>query len=233
MNKNVEFLTLILARGGSKGIPRKNLALLGGKPLIEFTINTAIKAQIPGRVCLSTDDQEIIDCAGKFDIEIPFVRPKRLAQDDTVAIDVMTHAIEWYEKSESFFPEYILLLQPTCPFRTVENIKKSTKLIIEKNADSLISVNRVHEHPCDFLIPDKHGFEYVMPPPKRYARQNFQKVYYLNGSIYISRISWLKKENKIYSTDAILFETGRYESIDIDDLDDLLFANWVIDSNKI
>jgi len=225
--KRGECLILIPARGGSKGIPKKNMALLGGKPLIEFTIRAALKARLPGKICLSTDDEEIRNFGLRFPIEAPFLRPAQLARDDSSTVPVMIHALYWYEKNRGFFPEFLVLLQPTCPFRSPESVRKAYMSILATGVDNLISVNPVREHPCEYIVRKEKGFKFVLPPPGKHGRQHFPEVFFINGAIYITRISYLQKHNKTFDEMAQLYFLKQQESIDIDMPGDLEFANWL------
>ncbi len=226
MTKSGECLVLIPARGGSKGIARKNLALLGNRPLVEFTIKSALDANLPGRICLSTDDKEIRDFALRFPIEAPFLRPSELAQDDSGTIPVIIHAFDWYEANKNFFPEFIVLLQPTCPFRSESTIRKAYNTIRHSGANSLISVNKVKDHPCEYIMRRSGGFTFVLTPPIAPGRQNFQEVFFINGAIYMAQVAYVKQTGKLFDESAQLFVNSRRESIDIDDPEDLEFANW-------
>ena len=233
MTKSDECLVLIPARGGSKGIPRKNLALLGGKPLIEYSIKAALKANLPGRICVSTDDEEIRDVALRFPIEAPFLRPSELAQDDSGTIPVITHALHLYETDVGFVPNFIVLLQPTCPFRSAKSIREAYNSVRNSGVDSLISVNPVREHPCEYIVRRNGDFAFVLPPPSTPGRQNFPEVFFINGAIYIAQVSYIKAKEKLFDETAQLFVIGRHESIDIDDPEDLEFANWLLREHRI
>lgn len=228
-----ELLILIPARGGSKGIPRKNMALLGGKPLIEYTIRAAIAANLPGRMCLSTDDEEIRNFGLGFPLlEAPFLRPEELAQDDSGTIPVIFHALDWYEKNEDFFPDYLLLLQPTCPFRKQDDIIKAYNQIISAGANSLTSVNLVRDHPCEYIMKSENSFKYVLPPPVKPGRQNFPEVFFINGAIYISKVSFIKKKGMLLDNTSQLYVMDQRNSIDIDMPSDLDYANWLADQSR-
>jgi len=125
-----ECLTIIPAKGKSSGIPRKNMTKLGNRPLIEFTIKAAIGADIPGRMCLSTEDKSIRDFGLQFPIEAPFLRPDNLSKDDVSVIPVIKHALDWYEDNQGYKPEFIILLQATNPFRKPETIKRAYQNIV-------------------------------------------------------------------------------------------------------
>ena len=230
--EKIDCLILIPARGGSKGISEKNMALLGGKPLVEFTIEAAINAKLPGRICLSTDDQKIRDFALSFPIEAPFLRPAELAQDDSDSLSVINHALDWYDGNYCFSPEFLVLLQPTCPLRNSETVIDAYKSIIATKAKTLMTVNPVKEHPCKLIMRGKRGYKFVLKPPRNPQRQNFPEVLAINGAIHIARVSHLKKTGNLYDNATQLYIMNRLESTDIDEPDDLEYANWIYE-NKI
>jgi len=140
-------LGLIGARGGSKGIPRKNLVDLAGHPLIYYTFNEARKSKLLDRVVLSTDDPEIAALAKSCGVEVPFLRPAHLASDTAVLADAIQHALEWLQDHEGYAPDAILLLQPTSPLRQTRHIDEALTLFQNENADSVISLSSPQEHP--------------------------------------------------------------------------------------
>lgn len=219
-----ESLVIIPARAGSKGIPNKNMSLIDNIPLIEFTIRAALASNIKGRICLSTDSPEIRDFGLSCGIEAPFIRPAELAGDNSSSLDVIKHAIDWYNTNTDFKPDYIVLLQPTCPFRSPDSIKGSINLITEKDSESLISVNKVINHPCEYIIKSNDGFSYVMDPPGTPGRQNFPEVYFINGAIYICKTKFFKETGQLFNRNALFYELDVSESIDIDDPEDLIHA---------
>jgi CMP-N,N'-diacetyllegionaminic acid synthase len=225
-------LTIIPARGGSKGIPRKNLVEIGGIPLVELTIKSALSANISGRICLTTDDEEIRDHGLRYPIEAPFLRPSELAADDVGSIPVIMHTLQWYEEKENYFPDLIVLLQPTCPFRKAETIKNAEYCIRSSDASSLISVNEVANHPCEYIMKTSSGFAYVLKPPARPGRQNFPKVYFINGAIYMVKREYFLQHKRLFDEYALLHVIPRHEAIDIDEPDDLDYARWVYDSES-
>ena len=139
-------LGLINARGGSKGIPGKNTKPLLGKPLIAWSVETAKACPSINRVIVSTEDKTIANIAREYGAETPFMRPKELATDECLQIDVIIHAVEWLEKTEGSKYDYICLLQPTCPVRLVDDVEGALKLLIESKADSVITVAPVRGH---------------------------------------------------------------------------------------
>jgi len=223
-----ECLTIIPAKGKSSGIPRKNMTKLGNRPLIEFTIKAAIGADIPGRMCLSTEDKSIRDFGLQFPIEAPFLRPDNLSKDDVSVIPVIKHALDWYEDNQGYKPEFIILLQATNPFRKPETIKRAYQNIVSSDATCLISVNKIQHHPCEYIVPGENKFEFVMTRPDKTGRQNFPEVLFINGAIYITRLEYFREDSKLYDETATLFHIGLDEAFDIDEPKDLELANWII-----
>ena len=223
-----ECLTIIPAKGTSVGIPRKNMALLGGRPLLEFSMKTAIGAEIPGRICLSTEDKSIRDFGLQFPIECPFLRPDNLSKDDVSVIPVINHALDWYEDNEGYKPEFITLLQITNPFRGSETIRRAYEVMLSSDAKSLISVNKVQHHPCEYIVPGEEKFEFVMPRPLKTGRQNFPEVLFINATLYMTRVDFFREYGRLYDGTATLFRIGTDEAFDIDEPEDLELANWII-----
>lgn len=224
--KRYKYLILIPARGGSKGIHRKNLVSICGTPLVDFSISAAIKAEIElSKVVLSTDDKEIVDNCRKFKgLEIPFIRPENISGDKALTSDVIKHTIEWYLRYKKTTFDSIILIQPTCPFRNQLHIFQSIELFENSKEPSLISVNEVREHPCEYLIEDDTGFSYVLNPPIVSIRQNFPKVYFINGAIYIFDCSWFLNTGKIFNTSSVLYKMDSKYTIDIDEMQDVYLA---------
>lgn len=226
-------LAIIPARAGSKGIPNKNMHALNGIPLMKYTIQSAIKSDIIDHICLSTDSEEYRKYGLKCGIEVPFLRPSELATDSSSTVSVVDHALNWYIEYGNFNPEYILLLQPTSPFRRPESIKKALDMIKENKANSLISVNEVSAHPCEYIVPNNNSsFTYVMNPPQKAGRQNYPLVYFINGAIYLFKASYFKETKQIFDNQAALLVTENFESVDIDDMFDLVIAESICSTYK-
>ena len=186
MDKNAKVLCLINARGGSKGVPGKNVKPLGGKPLIAHSIEVAKKSRLITRVVVSTDAENIAAAAREAGADVPFLRPAELATDTAVQIDVIKHAVETIEATDGRY-DYICILQPTCPFRSVEDVDGSLQLLIASNADSVITVTDVGgRHPKTlYRIDGKQGISpYLDSPSGGVLRQNFEILYWRTGSVY-------------------------------------------------
>jgi CMP-N,N'-diacetyllegionaminic acid synthase len=221
---------LITARGGSKAIPRKNVTPLAGKPLIAWTIQAALASRSLDRVIVSTDDTEITRVAREWGAEVPFVRPPELAQDDSPHHDVLIHAIRWLESQPASPPDYIMLLQPTSPLRTAQDIDAAIALATEKDADAVVSVCPAHHHPylSKLIAPDGRLLDFIERPPGYLARQSLPPVYALNGAIYLSRRSVLL-EREGWDTDrTYAYVMPPERSVDIDSPWDLHLAELIL-----
>lgn len=231
--KGKKILGLITARGGSKGIPRKNLAILGNKPMLNWTIDEAQKSKYLDRLIISSEDDEIVNIAKKSSCEVPFIRPVELAQDRTSSMQVILHAINEIEAYDQF--DYLLLLQPTSPFRKVTSIDKAIKVCIDNEYQMIVSVGQSKKSPNHMyykgedkkLIPVLGKFE------MNSRRQDQKKVFEHNGAIYMSEIAFLKEKTTFNCPEARGFEMYGYENFDIDTPDDLTLARILIDQNLI
>jgi CMP-N,N'-diacetyllegionaminic acid synthase len=224
-------LAIIPARGGSKGLPRKNILPLLGKPLIAWTIEQALASKYLDKVMVSTDDEEIARIAKDHGAELPFIRPAELATDTAKTIDVIYHSLEFYkERGVSF--NYLALLEPTSPLRAEGDIDKSIKLLSdqEAEADSLVSVGEVHmEHPS---IVKKIENNYVKPYEKTREiitrRQDLSKAYFPYGVIYLSKITSLEATNTFYQERTIPFFIQRWQNYEVDDIFDLMCIEAIL-----
>ena len=193
-------LAIITARGGSKGIPKKNLALLLGRPLLAYTAEAALAARRVNRVILSTNDPEIAESGRRLGIDVPFLRPPELALDDTPHIPVLQHALGSVEATDGPY-DAVLTLQPTNPLRLPEDIDGAIALLEESKADSVISFAAIGDkHPARMKELDPDGW--VIDPPFAEAfegqpRQQLSKLYLRDGSIYLTRRAVLMEQNSL------------------------------------
>ena len=210
-------LAVITARGGSKGIPGKNIVPMAGKPLIAWTIDAALRSRAGLRVIVSTDDEEIARVARERGAEVPFLRPAELAGDASPHIPVLTHAMKWMESHEKYRPDWVLLLQPTSPMRTAGDIDAALRLAEEKRADSVVSVAPA-KHPCFLMQLTSDGrLEDYMPKPEGYLpRQRVPPVYAANGAIYLVKRDVLVEKETLYTDRTFAYVMPPERSLDID-----------------
>jgi len=219
----MKILAIIPARGGSKGIPGKNIKLLNGKPLLGYTSDVALQSKYLTEVVVSTEDEEVTEAAKKLGIKVPFVRPKELAEDNTPTIDVIVHTLKWYENQNIYF-NAVCLLQVTSPFRTVDFLDKAIEKFIEKDCDSLVSVQKVpHEYNphWTFEINSEGNLKIVTGETKIISRrQDLPIAYHRDGSIYITKTEVLLKEYSLYGKSTAFIESDPKFYVNIDTIYD-------------
>lgn len=220
------YIAVIPARGGSKRISRKNLALLNSKPLIAYTIQAAISSKKISRVIVSTDNKEIAEAAKTWGAEVPFLRPKQLADSKSPIVETILHVLENIEQEDSIT---IVLLQPTSPFRNGHHIDESIMLFEKSGADTVTSVNYAKEHPyyAWTLKNNKALTPYFSRKKQMIARQDLPVSLIENGAIYIIKKSVLKNK-KIYGKKVMPYIMDQEVSVDIDTPYDLLFAEFIL-----
>lgn len=233
MNK-LKVLGIIPARGGSKGIPSKNIKELDGMPLIAYTIRAAISSNLT-HVIVSTDSQTIADIAIRYGANVPFLRPDNLATDTASSMPVAIHGLLEMEKLYECQYDAVMLLQPTTPFRTTEDINSAISLLIEKDTDSVISVVDVGgTHPARMKYL-REGL--LIDPPfceekENQNRQELEPMFIRNGAIYLSKRNVLLKGTyKGDSCAALIMPNKR--SVNIDTISDFEYAEWLKTSNKL
>ncbi len=234
MRKTNSAVALIPARGGSKGIQGKNIRKLCGKPLIAYSIQAAYASGIFERVIVSTDSREIADVAREYCAEVPFVRPDVLSTDSATSMDVVMHAMQWLEEG-SHKADYIFLLQPTSPLRTPEDICAAYRLVLEKNAEAVVSVCECDHHPfySNVLPPDGSMSEFVRRDGLNKNRQELQRYYRLNGAIYVARWDSLRRSRKWYMPNSYAYVMDRERSVDIDSLVDFRLAESLLSEEVV
>jgi len=214
-------LGIIPARGGSRGIPRKNIKILDGKPLITRTIVEAKKSKYLDRLILSSEDKEIIDVANNNGLEVPFIRPKKLAMDDTQMIDVVLHAIE---KCKGY--QIAVLLQPTSPLRTAEDIDKCIEKMVSRRSHSCVTI--VESKISPFWMFNLESNEKLNPifskRPASTNRQDNPKVYLISGDVYAAFSGWLIDQKSFVGEGTLGSLVTRDFNIDIDTNFDFLIA---------
>lgn len=220
-------IAIIPARGGSKGLPNKNIKPLLGKPLIAYTIEAAINAKSVNEVIVSTDSEEIAAVADSFGARIPFLRPEDLATDEALAIDTYLYSIARLEKERGVTIEDIMVLLPTCPLRTSTDIDAAVELFYSKCADSVISYTQEH-HPIYWHKQIDDQLKFINLFDDMLAnRQELKPTYYPNGAIYIFKASLLQ-EGKYFSDKSFAYLMPRSRSVDIDTIDDFHLAEFLM-----
>jgi CMP-N-acetylneuraminic acid synthetase len=223
-------LAIISARGGSKGIPAKNIRPVAGKPLIAWTILPSIESGLFERIVVSTDSPEIADVARSYGGEIPFMRPVELAADDTPGIDPVLHAVQWLELHEHYMPEWVMLLQPTSPLRSTVDLSEAFTLSERNRADAVVSVTSVHDHPywLKRLSPDGRMEDYIEQDRPVSRRQDLPAVYALNGAIYLVRRKILIEQKTFFPDNTHALIMPRERSLDVDTPWDLYVADLIL-----
>lgn len=218
-------LVVIPARGGSKGLPGKNIKDLCGKPLIAYSIDVARAIVADENICVSTDDQQIIDVVEKYGLHIPFVRPAKFATDMATTNDVLQHAVDFYEKRGKQF-DLLLLLQPTSPLRTVEEVKEAMKLYRD-DIDMVVSVAKSHA-PAVLCNDNEEGFVELIFNKTAGGRQALQTFYEFNGAIYVINIKALKEKGLGRFDKRIKYVMPKENSLDIDDIYDFMLIESIL-----
>ena len=226
VGKNISVLGVITARGGSRGIPRKNIMDLLGKPLIAYTIDAAKKSQLLTSCLVSTDDEEIGAVCKKLGADVPFMRPKELAEDASASVDVLIHALEWVKEHRNETFDYAMILQPTSPLRTAEDIDSAISIAAQTGADSVMSMVEL----IDFSVPKLKRIEgdKILPLFENEGKQSAHRtegdpVYKRNTAIYLTKTEFLKKRD-LFGIDSRAYIMPRDRSVDINDAVDWYIA---------
>ncbi len=210
-------LAIIPARGGSKGLTRKNIREVLDKPLIAWTIEEAKKSRYIDRLILSSEDKEIISVAEQWGCEVPFVRPLHLAQDETPGIDPVLHALKC-------LPGYdlVVLLQPTSPLRTVEDIDQCIEMCMIENAKACVSITEPDKSPyCMYKLNENKQLQTLLKTDSISSRQIVPSVYSLNGACYVADSNWLSQTKNFVTNDTVAYIMPKERSLDVDDELDL------------
>jgi len=233
LKSNFKVLAIIPARGGSKGIPDKNIKLLNNKPLIHYSIEFARKIANDSHICVTTDSKKIARIAEQTGLKIPFLRPSELATDSIGTSEVLLHAIEFYNEKMIEF-DCVVLLQPTSPFRKLENFSEAIQKY-KPTLDMVVSVHITKSNPYFTLFEeDSHGFlKRSKTLEKIYRRQDAPTVYELNGSMYVINPKSLidkKKLSDFNRIDKVIID--HFHSIDIDTIEDWMYCEYLVSNYK-
>jgi CMP-N,N'-diacetyllegionaminic acid synthase len=232
----MDVLAVIPARGGSKGVPYKNIRILGGRPLIQYSIQAAAGARTLTDWLVSTDDEAIAAIARRLGAPVPFLRPAELATDRSTAIPVMQHAVRSMEQARGRAYEAVMMLQPTTPFRTAADIDLAIGRLGATGADSVISVVAVEgHHPArmKFLDADR-----LVDPPfveayENQPRQELRPMYIRNGAIYLTRRDVLMEQGSFKGNDCRALVMPAWASVNIDTADDFAHAEWIFGRYRV
>ena len=224
----MQVLAIIPARGGSKGIPHKNIRNLNGKPLISYTISAAKKSKYIEKIIVTTDDKKIANISILEGAEVPFLRPKKIAKDNSSTLQAIKHTLNFLKKNQSYVPDIIVILQPTSPLRTTKLIDNTINLLIKSKSTSAITVSKIKKHPfssfwlnAGLLIPFNKNF-------KNYDRRQMKPaLYYPTGDVYALWNSTIEKHDSIYGP-KIKPVTSNIITVDIDDPFDLFVTEMII-----
>jgi len=223
-------LAVIPARGGSRGLPRKNVQIVAGRPLIAWTVDAAREARNVGRVIVSTDDAEIAEVARSCGAEVPLLRPAELARDDTPGVEPALHIVEWLAANEKFHAGKVILLQPTSPLRTADDIDEAIGLMDARGASAVVGVTPVTSHPAwmkqiasDGTLIDAPGLS-----DAETLRQQLPPLYVVNGAIYLVARDVLLARRSFYAERTLAYVMPADRSLDIDSSWDLRVADLAL-----
>ena len=220
----MRILGLIPARGGSKSVPGKNIKILEGKPLLQYTVDVAKESKFITKLILSSDDDAIINVARNLNLEVPFKRPSHLAEENSPTLPVIQHAVNFF-KAQNLHFDAVCLLQVTSPFKTTDFIDKAIKKFIETDADSLVSIQKIPDefNPFWAFKPNTEGYIELVSGEKEIIsrRQDLPKTYFRDGLIYITKTNVLLNKNSLYGSKISYIESPMEGSINID-----TFSDW-------
>jgi CMP-N-acetylneuraminic acid synthetase len=232
----MKILGLIPARGGSKGIPKKNIKKLGGKELIRYTIEMSLKCSDINELIVSTDDENIAHISREAGANVPFLRPKELAADTSPTIDTIVHALQFFKEKNIHF-DAVCLLQPTTPFRTSEDIQNAIQIFKKSKADSLISVREVpHVYNPHWIFEPQKNSDFLKLATGEETiisrRQDLPKAYHRDGSIYITKSEIILNQNSLYGQNIAYYLTKNDHDVNIDTMGDWRKAEAVLNKNS-
>lgn len=233
----MKILFIITARGGSKGVPKKNIKVLGNLPLIAYKIIAAKKCSFDKRIIVTTDDIEIADISIKYGAEVPFMRPQELASDTASSVDVVEHTMKWIEENDSNSYDYVCLLEPSSPFATYEDLESAVALINEKEGDTLLGMKEVEVNTMFINELDENGrLSYFYKNIRRMnslRRQDQKPQYTMNGCIYIAKWDYFKMNKSFHSEKSVPYIMPEEKSIEIDSFFNFNVANYMIEKGII
>ena len=231
MIQKKKILAIIPARGGSKRVPKKNIRLLTGKPLIAYTIETALKSRYLNRIVVSTEDEEIARISKKYGAEV-IKRPKILAADKAKTVEAVFHVLKVLTRKK-YIPDLIILLQPTSPLRTVDDIDKAINIFLQNKCESVVSVCEMEPSPYRFFGIKEKYLKLILGRKNLLKRsQDLPKIYVINGALYISTPKIIRKYKSFYSSKILPYIMPKERSVDIDDEIEFKLAEIIIKNER-
>jgi CMP-N-acetylneuraminic acid synthetase len=237
VTKQLKVIAVIPARGGSKGIPGKNIKLLGEYPLLAYSIAASLKSKLVNRVFVSTDDEAIAEVGARYGAEVPFRRPAEISGDAATDLPLFEHIITWLKKNENYSPDIIVQLRPTSPFRPVDLVDNSVRLLVENSeADSIRTVALSSENPYKMW----RIIEGVMQPllggefdePYNMPRQKLPKTYWQTGHVDTFRTSTVTKKQSLTGDIILPLLVDHRYLMDLDNLEQWEMAEWILKNRK-
>jgi CMP-N,N'-diacetyllegionaminic acid synthase len=229
-------IAIIPARGGSKGLPGKNIKELCGKPLIAWSIEAGLGSRYLDEVMVTTDSEEIARIARSFGASVPFIRPAELANDTATSIDVIRHTLNFYENELHKKFDYIVLLEPTSPLREKEDVDKAIEQLLETpRATSVVGICKTESQNPAFLVkksPNNFLTGYENKNMTVLRRQDISEVYFFEGSVYVSHTDTLLSKNTFYHESTLGYEFPKWKSIEIDDIDDFIMVEALMKQKR-
>ncbi|MBV6493611.1 MAG: CMP-N,N'-diacetyllegionaminic acid synthase [Turneriella sp.] len=236
MYGNKTFLAIIPARGGSKGLPSKNIKELCGKPLIAWSIEAALNSKYLDEVMVTTDSKEIAAIAKQYGAKVPFLRPAHLASDSATTFDAIKHTLDFYKQDIDKEFDYVVLLEPTSPLREVNDIDNMIEKIVqnEMEFDSIVSIGEVHEHPSIMkkIITPNQLAPFCEELEMKTRRQDNKPAYFPYGVAYIAKTASLLIEKTFYTKRNTFYEIKRHQCYEIDDIYDFLAIESIMRYNN-
>lgn len=226
----MRYLFFIPARGGSKGIHRKNLKIIGGKPLLYYTISETLKISELDSLFLSSDDYEILSYGSSLGLSVDYKRPANLSDDASQVVDAIIDALDWLEIQKKYY-DAVVVLQPTSPLRTSEDIKDAINLFEKSGATTLVGVHKVEEHPFENIKTSNGGWAYCEKSDKNInRRQDYPNAYYhINGAIYIATTNFIKANKSLVDEGkSSIFIMPKERGFDLDEKHQIPFLEWLL-----
>jgi len=233
MYQNKKILGIIPARGGSKGIPQKNLALLGGRPLLSWVGEQALNCPEIDELVLSTDNTAIREAGQKLNLKAPFLRPAALAKDESSSYEFIEHAVNWFSQERGLTFDYVCLMQPTAPFTLQSDYSRAIQKAVDQEADTVISIIPCgQKHPALMYQINKRGkaewFLKSKGEQRMIRRQDLPPLYQRTGNVYVFKVTTLLKSKSLYGGSIYTQEVPENRAWDIDTIFDLQVANAMV-----